>query len=200
VAAGLLALALTGCDPAQAGAAAIVDGHRITVAQVQDSVDQLRALKAKLGQTIQSPATLARDDLQRRLILAVYERVAADVGVTVTDGDVSAQLAKARQQAGSEEEFEAQAAQANLSPEALQDYARQQALALKIGAVLLPNATGQAGQAARDNAITARLVQTAKKMKFDVNPRYGRFDPNTGTLVDRQDDFLQPTASATPAP
>lgn len=210
----LVALALTACEPAQLGAAAIVDGQRIAIEDVQAAVRDVHELQAQVGQPAQQPEELARAELQRRLILAVYERAARELGVRVTAGEVSAELAKARQEAGSEEEFARQLAAQNLSPETASDYVRQALLARKMGERLAPARSGQgqvrqgrAGQgqaaqdqAAQDEAVTERLIQTAKRMRFEVNPRYGTFDTSDGRLMPRQDDFLRPVTTEPTAP
>jgi hypothetical protein len=195
--AALAAVALTGCEPAQLGTAAIVDGQRIAVEQIQDTVANVRALQEQVRQPAQQPDELARGELQRRLILAVYERAARDLGVQVTAGEVSAELARARQAAGSEEEFARQVAGQNLSLETARDYIRQSLLARKMGERLTP---GQSGQGALDQAVTDRLVQTAKKMRFEVNPRYGSFNTDNGQLTERQDDFLRPPTAVPTVP
>jgi hypothetical protein len=195
--AALAAVALTGCEPAQLGTAAIVDGQRIAVEQIQDTVADVRALQEQVRQPAQQPDELARSELQRRLILAVYERAAGDLGVQVTAGEVSAELTRARQAAGSEEEFARQVAGQNLSLETARDYIRQSLLARKMGERLTP---GQSGQGALDQAVTDRLIQTAKKMRFEVNPRYGNFDTDNGQLTERQDDFLRPATAAPTGP
>lgn len=180
---------LSGCHPAQLGAAAIVDGHRIPVDELQGTVTDVRSLQERIGHPAQSTAELARGELQRRLIMTVYERAARELGVTVTPGEVSAELAKARQAAGSEEEFASQIASQNLSMETVKEYVRQILLGRKIGERLAPGTAS--GQPARDQAVTQRLVQTAKRMRFEVNPRYGDFNTDNGQLVAHQDDFLR---------
>jgi hypothetical protein len=204
--AALAAIMLTACEPVQFGAAAIVDGQRIALDDVQAAVRDVRDLQAQVGQPAPQPEQLARVELQRRLILAVYERAARELGVRVTPGEVSAELAEARQAAGSEEEFARQLAAQNLSPATAPEYVRQALLARKIGQRLAParsrQGQGQPGQAAadqaaQDQALTERLIQTAKRMRFEVNPRYGTFDTSNGQLTPRQDDFLRP-ANAEP--
>ena len=197
-AAALSGMALAGCEPAQLGAAAIVDGQRIGVEQVQGAVRDIRVLQARVGQPAQQPDTLARSELQRRLILAVYERAGRELGVRVTDGEVSSELARAREAAGSEEEFARQVAGQNLTMESARDYVRQLLLARKMGERLAPDAGS--GQGIPDRAVTDRLVQTAKKMRFEVNPRYGTFDTDNGELTARLDDFVRSGATAPASP
>jgi hypothetical protein len=201
VAGPLAAMLMTACEPAQLGAAAIVDGQRIAIDDVQAAVQDVRELQAQVGQPTQQQEQLAQAELQRRLILAVYERAARELGVRVSAGEVSAELARAREAAGSEEEFARQLAAQNLSPRTATEYVRQALLARKMGERLARGASGQghAGQdqSAQDQAVTERLIETAKRMRFEVNPRYGTFNTSNGQLTPRQDDFLQP---ATPVP
>jgi len=201
VVAGLAAgLAVSGCQPAQLGAAAIVDGERIPVDQVQGAVSEVRALQARVGQPARQPETLVRQELQRRLILAVYERTARELDVRVTSGEVSAELARARAAAGSEEEFASQVAGQNLSLATTREYLRQGLLARKIGDKLVPRPADPQAQAAQDQAVEQRLVQTAKKMRFEVNPRYGEFNTDNGQLGEHRDDFLRPATDQVPSP
>jgi hypothetical protein len=201
----LAALAVTGCEPAQLGAAAIVDGQRIPVDEVQATVADVRALQARVGQPARQPEALVRQELQRRLIMAVYERAAKEMGVRVTPGEVSAEHARARAAAGSEEEFASQVAGQNLSLDTAKEYLRQVLLARKMGEKLAPQsadppAGGMPGQSAQDQAVEQRLIQTAKKMRFEVNPRYGEFNTENGQLLDRRDDFLRPQTGLPPSP
>jgi hypothetical protein len=200
VGAVLVAAALAGCEPAQLGSAAIVDGKRIEVDAVQGAVSDVRALQDQIGQPAQAPETLARGELQRRLILAVYERAARELGVRVTAGEVSSEMSRLRQAAGSEEEFARQVAGQNLSMQTVDEYVRQALLARKFGPRLHPLAGATPDQAAQDAAVTERLIQTAKKMRFEVNPRYGDFDTGSGQLAEHRDDFVRPAATPGAAP
>jgi hypothetical protein len=185
-------LALSGCEPAQVGAAAVIDGRSIPLSEIQRTVQEIRDFQERVGVAGQSPETLAQDELQRRLILEVHERAAAALGVGATAGEVSEQLTVARRDAGDPAQFERVVAGNNLTEALLDEVFRQRVLREKMGELLVPNATTPEQRSQQQEQVTERLIQTANQMDVEINPRFGEFDSNTGALVERQDDFLAP--------
>jgi len=190
VAAGTLGVAA--CQPAQVGAAAVVDGRSIPVSEIQQTVTEIRAFQKRIKVTAASPETLARRELQRRLFVLIYDRAARELGVDVTPGEVSAQLATARRDAGDLAQFDRLIAGADLTAELLDDAFRQRLQRQKMGEVLMPAAITPAERSAQNEQVTRRLVAAAKKMDVDINPRFGDFDAATGAINDHVDDFLAP--------
>ena len=175
-AAALLAVtSLTSCRADQVGAAAIVDGTAI-------SVDDLQAQTSSFLKAV--PSGNAGDAqqaiLQQMIVATVIEKAASTVGVTVSTGEVATQrdqaLDSVRQPAAaakvsaraylSRQLAEGQNA-AVVPPDQLEQFIRVQLLASKVG---------ENDPAAANEAITAAAADT----DVEVNPRYGRWDPQQG--------------------
>lgn len=179
--------ALSACGPSQLGAAAIVDDQRVTVAQVQQTLKDVRELRERFAMPTALGADAARLEVERRVLDLVFERAATDLGIKITPGDV----AKARDaEDRSPEEIARLAAENNVSLTSLDELYRRFTLEQKIServGKLNPGATDQQLSA----AFAERLVATAKRMQIKINPRYGAFDPNVGQITARRPDFLQ---------
>ena len=203
VAALLLAagvLAATGCEPAQIGAAAIVDGRPIPIAEIQRTVKEVQAYQAQVDVTTEAPEAMARRELIRRLLLAVHERAAKELGVTVTPGEVSKEVANLRRQIGTGGRFEQFLASRDLTPELFEESVRQSVLRRTMGEALAPGAQTPEQRAAQDAQVVQRLVAAAKAMDIETNPRFGDFDSERGQLLEHRDDFLAPVEQAEQQP
>ena len=193
VALGLVAaLGVTGCEPAQIGAAAVVDGRAIPISDIQRTVKEIQAFQERVEVTTEAPDAMARRELIRRLLIAVHERAARDLGVTVTGGEVSEEVAKLRAEIGTGERFEQFLASRDLTPELFTESVRQSVLRRKMGEALAPGAETPEQRNAQDQQVVQRLIAAAKEMDIETNPRFGDFDSNRGQLVEHQDDFLAP--------
>lgn len=175
-AAALLAVtSLTSCRPDQVGAAAIVDGKTISVHQLQDATtDYLKAVpKGNAGDAQQAI-------LQQMIVSAVVAKAGDTAGVTVSAGEVAAQRdqildsvrAGAKAAKVSERVFVSrQLAQSQnatvVPPSQLDQFIRDQLMASKLG---------QNDPAAANEAI----IKAAADTDVEVNPRYGRWDPQQG--------------------
>ena len=81
------AAGLSGCSDQRLGAAAVVDGKRISTDDVQKSTrDYLKIVPGA------DPAQVQRDVLQRLILAEVIDKVAHKEGVGVSDGRVAAAM------------------------------------------------------------------------------------------------------------
>jgi hypothetical protein len=182
VLAGSLALALSGvsaCGPTQLGTAAIIDGHTVTVHDLQKSTQGYLAAVPDA-----QPGEAQRGILQQLIVLDVIDKAALKARVHVTAGEVATQrdrvFASVRTQAAAAKVSErtfvvrelARGQQpAVVAPDILDDWIRGQILANKVGtATAAPDGTTSA------NA----FIDAAKATHVKVNPRYGRWDPKKG--------------------
>ncbi|MCZ9343403.1 SurA N-terminal domain-containing protein, partial [Streptomyces sp. TRM76130] len=142
---------LTACgNDAHPGAAAVVDGRRITVAQLEDRVDEVRAAQraavsddAQYAQAISRTGSLTRDTLQSMVIDRVLHRAAQDAGVTVSRKEVQRMRAGLERQAGGAEALETVwLQQYGIAPQRVDDNLRLQLEAQKL-AEHLGTDTGQ---------------------------------------------------------
>jgi hypothetical protein len=171
-AAVLAALPLSGCAP-QAGSAAVVDGRRISVGDVQDAYRDLLPLTSGQGESAQSAAL-------RMMIMAPYLRDAGrSLGVMVSDDQIRRAVdkwAKDNHQ------------RVHLGGSALTVLQASQMLQI------LGNSAQQGGPAA---PAFQRMQQRLQKASLSVNPRYGHFDPATLEFTPAAENWLK---TATPAP
>lgn len=170
----LAATALTSCRADQVGTAAIVDGDSITVEELQDATtDYLEAVPSGNSGDAQQAI------LQQRIVSVIIEKAAASAGVTVTDSEVAAQRDQVLDSVAEPAEAEeldqrvyvvrqlAQSEQpAVVPPDQLEGFIRDQLLASKLGQD--PAAANEA------------LLAAAEETPVEVNPRYGRWDPQQG--------------------
>jgi hypothetical protein len=175
-AAALLAVTtLTSCRADQVGTAAIVDGHSISVDELQhQTTSYLKAVPSGNADDAQQAI------LQQMIVTAVIERAADSRGVSVTTGEVASQrdqaLASVRA-AAAEAKVSARAYLARqisqgqnasvVPPDQIEQFIRVQLLASKLQEI---------DPAAASEAITKAAADT----DIEVNPRYGRWDPQQG--------------------
>lgn len=107
--------ALTACgSEAHPGAAAVVGGQRITVAQLQSRVNEVRTAQrsavqneAQYERAIATTGGLTRETLYGMVFDQVVHRAAQDAGVTVTRKDIQDMRTALAQQAGGAKALEA---------------------------------------------------------------------------------------------
>lgn len=133
--AGLAVLLLSGCGAGQLrpGAAALVGDSRISTATLEQVVDDGLADPQAQQQLGADRAGFQRQVLSRLVKRQVLAVAAERRGVTVSDGDVAAQLALFVEGAGSREALEAQAAASGVSPEELDRFVRDLVLEQELG-------------------------------------------------------------------
>ncbi|WP_306185959.1 MULTISPECIES: SurA N-terminal domain-containing protein [unclassified Streptomyces] len=182
-------LAACGND-AHPGAAAVVDGQRISVAQLQSRVDEVRraqraavADETQYEQAVARTGTLARDTLHQMVLDRVLDRAARDAGVTVTPREVQDMRTGLEQQAGGSKGLEtAWLQQYGVPPQRLDENLRLQVEAQKL-AMALHTDTSQP-------AFWKALSSASRELRIDLNPRYGAWDVEKGG-VDAKTPWLR---------
>ncbi|WP_371479811.1 hypothetical protein [Kitasatospora sp. NBC_00315] len=180
----LAAASLTSCGgPLQAGAAAVVGGERISLADVQARATGLRAAAAaEPGGT----GELAQRAVAELILDALVARALADRGLSVAAGDVADARAQDGVGAGASGPAGADAVRLDrllalrgVPATGADGYYRQQA-----GIRLLAAAQGlDAGTGTGDAAVRRALAEAATGLGVRVNPRYGRWDAQRAALV-----------------
>lgn len=137
-AAGTAVLLLAGCGDAatRSGAAATVGDESIPADQLEQVVERGLEDPQAQEQFGAAKADYQRQVLNRLVRAELLERTAEQEGITVTQGDVDSQLELFAEQAGGQEELEAQAAAGGISPTDLPRFAREVALELAVGDAL----------------------------------------------------------------
>ncbi|MFE3886534.1 SurA N-terminal domain-containing protein [Streptomyces lydicus] len=190
--AGLLAaaplLAACGSD-AHPGAAAIVDGKRITVSQLQAKVKDVRAAQAKSPQgeqLVMNTGRLSLATLNGMIFDEVLARGAHDAGVTVTRRDVQRWRAQAEKQAGGAGRLKEMWLQQGIAPDEIDSMVRNQLLldgvAQRLGA--------DRGKPQGQQKLAQALAKTSRSMGIDVNPRFGKWDDHQVILGETKDPWI----------
>lgn len=188
---------LTACgNDAHPGAAAVVGGDRITVAQLENRVNEVRTAQraattgdAQYEQAIAKSGGLTRDTLHGMVLDRVLHRAAQDAGVTVSRNEVQRTRANLEEQAGDAQALEvAWLQQYGIAPERLDDNLRIQIEAQKLAAAL--------GTDTNQPAFWKALSDASKKMDVDLNPRYGTWDVEKSSRVDAKLPWLREVTSA----
>ncbi|QCX77084.1 Chaperone SurA [Streptomyces sp. YIM 121038] len=191
---------LTACgSDARPGAAAVVGDDRITVAQLEHRVNEVRSAQRaavpddrQYEQVIAKTGSLTRNTLHTMVLDRVLHRAARDAGVSVTRKEIQTTRAEMTQQAGGRKALEAGwLQQYSIAPKRLDDSIRTEIEARKLSAKLGADMTSKAGQ----DTFWAALSKASKKLDVDVNPRYGTWDTTQNKRVDTKTPWLREAAA-----
>ncbi|WP_317447872.1 SurA N-terminal domain-containing protein [Streptomyces collinus] len=176
---------LTACgSEAHPGAAAVVGGQRITVAQLEGRVNEVREAQraavpdeTQYQQVLASTGSLTRDTLHNLVLDRVLHRAARDEGIAVTRKEVLQMRAGLEQQAGGAKGLQTTWLQKyGIAPERLDDNLRLQLEAQKLAAKL--------GTDTSQPAFWKALSKASDELHIDLNPRYGSWDVQKSSRVD----------------
>ncbi|MFD6493734.1 SurA N-terminal domain-containing protein [Streptomyces sp. NPDC060188] len=192
---------LTGCgSDAHPGAAAVVGGQRITVAQLESRVNEVRSAQraatkdeAQYEQAIAKTGTLTRDTLHGMVLDRVLDRAAKNEGVSVTRKDSQQMRSALEQQAGGSKALETAWLQNyGVAPKRLDDSLRTEIEAQKLASALGADMNTTDGK-----AVFWKAMSTAsKQLHVDLNPRYGAWDVQKSSRVDAKTPWLREVTSA----
>ncbi|WP_432082325.1 SurA N-terminal domain-containing protein [Streptomyces sp. WAC 04229] len=188
-------LAACGND-AHPGAAAVVGDQRITVSQLENRVDEVRAAQraavpddTQYQQVVAQTGTLTRDTLHSMVLDQVLHRAAQDAGVTVTRREVQAMRAGLEEQAGGPKQLEtAWLQQYGVAPERLDDNLRLQLEAQKLAESL--------GTDTSRPEFWQALSKASAKLDVDLNPRYGAWDVRKSGRVNAETPWVREITAA----
>lgn len=187
---------LTACgSDAHPGAAAVVDGKRITVSQVQAKVADVREAQRRTpqgAQLISATGRLSLATLNEMIFGRVLQRAAEEAGVTVTRHDVQKGRALAQERAGGAARLEAAWLQQGIAPQDIDATVRNQLLLDGLARHLGADRGSPQGQ----RKLAAALSKTSRAMGIDVNPRFGTWDPEQVVLAEAKDPWIRPAAGA----
>jgi SurA-like N-terminal domain len=189
------ALPSTACGQAFSSPAAVVNGTRISVGDVREEV----ALNLSELQ-LQAQSEEEEKDLNRRVLgflidLEVIRQYASEHGIVVTERDLQETLQALIQQAGGREAFDQFLSDRGLTAEDARTVAGRQALFEHTRHYLAVSGeaerilaeqgvvAGTPSDAEIDQAFQLWLERELGGAGITVNPRFGRFDLATGTVV-----------------
>ncbi|MEV6313930.1 SurA N-terminal domain-containing protein [Streptomyces sp. NPDC051776] len=183
-------LAACGSAP-HPGSAAVVDGERITLSQLQAQVEDVRVAQrgsAQPAQLIQNSGQLTRATLGSMIFNRVLNRAAEDAGVTVSRGDVQKARAEMVKQAGSEDRLNAQwLQQYAIAPGQVDEAIHNQVAMDKLAQALGADRNSPQGV---QKLVTA-LGAASRELGVEVNPRFGAWDSKKVQLGDAKTPWLR---------
>jgi hypothetical protein len=185
---------VTGCgSDAHPGAAAVVDGQRITVSQVQaraEAVRDAQRAEPQSAQLIQSTGPLSRYTLSNMIREKVVERAAEEEGVALTRREAQRYRAEQERRLGGAEVLRAQMLlERAVAPGQIEDALRMDRLVLKVAEALGVDLNDpQAGRVMDD-----KFTGTARSMGIDINPRFGEWSDDQVSLTGSEVPWLKPT-------
>ncbi|MEU3354951.1 SurA N-terminal domain-containing protein [Streptomyces sp. NPDC037389] len=190
-AAGLLAVPLlTGCGSTpHPGAAAVVGKDRITVAQLQNQVEDVRKAQRSSPQGRQllaGSARLSQDTLVRLIQYRVIEAAGRDNGVDVTRRELQERREEVEKLLGGPTAVDSRFLAAGIAPDQV-----DQELSAGLVRAKLEKKLGQA-------RAVDELMKTSEALRVDVNPRYGTWDAKRGTARTVQEPWLRPAGQPAP--
>lgn len=194
---GVVVTLLAGCDPAAAGAAALVGGYKITENEIQGDATAIRDVVDRIEGQQPAGAALLPALVQNRVRTRLVTVAAAREGVTVTQGEID-QLVLAN---GGLEILAERLAQADgqwVPPDGVEDAARTLLLQQELAVKLAPAGSPQ-DQAV---AVTEYLSDLAEELGVEISARYGTWDPALISVGPLPNDLSEPAsgAGATPEP
>ncbi|KOV98868.1 SurA N-terminal domain-containing protein [Streptomyces sp. NRRL B-3648] len=188
---------LTACgNDAHPGAAAVVGGQRITVAQLESRVDEVRKAQraavpdeTQYQQVVSSTSGLTRDTLHNMVLDRVLHRAAQDRGITVTRSEIQRMRGDLERQAGGGKGLEAAWLQKyGIAPARLDDNLRLQLEAQKLASRL--------GTDTSQPAFWKALSKASEELHVDLNPRYGAWDVQKSSRVDADTPWVREVTTA----
>jgi len=192
---------LTACgSEAHPGAAAVVGGQRITIAELESRVNEVRSAQravttdeAQYKQAVAQTSSLTRDTLHTLVLDQVLNQAAENEGVSVTRKDIQQLRASLEQQAGGAKALEdAWLQQYGVAPKRLDDSLRTEIEAQKLAAAIGADMNTTEGQAVFWKAMS----EASKKLDVDLNPRYGTWDVKQSSRVDAKTPWLKEVTAA----
>ncbi|HEX6231679.1 MAG TPA: SurA N-terminal domain-containing protein [Jiangellaceae bacterium] len=162
----VLAVALAACDADQIGAAAVVGGERITVADLQEHTREV----AEVGgaETTGDQAEIQRGLLNRMISFRLDDQIERDTGISISEAEIDEFIA---------DQLIPQAPDGDLTPLLAQNWLTEETLRDAVRQVLTIQELGGG------EAYAQAMAAAAEEVGVEVNPRYGAWD---GTQVVQQ--------------
>ena len=172
-------LVLSGCS--QVNMAAKVGDKEITTNTVQKSINEILKERKRFdlsNSNLPKGAALNLSILQFHLYSVLFDSIAKDTGITVTEGDIAKERAAVIAQVGAEDKLPMALANASIAQADFDRYLRSIIVVAKIREGLK-----QAGDTSTDNSGLQKLITAAgQKHKVEINPRYGRWNYDSGSI------------------
>ncbi|MEU3979568.1 SurA N-terminal domain-containing protein [Streptomyces sp. NPDC026672] len=183
---------LSACgSEAHPGAAAVVGGQRISVAQLETRVQEVRQAQraavpdeSQYQQVLASTSSLTRDTLHTMVLDRVLHRAAQDQGISVSRKEIQGMRTGLAQQAGGDRALQTAWLQKyGVAPKRLDENLRLQLEAQKLAQTLGTDTT--------EPAFWKALSKASQELHVDLNPRYGAWDAQKSSRVDAKTPWVR---------
>jgi hypothetical protein len=156
----------------------VVAGHRISIEMLEQELDTARALS-------QGPQPDRGDFTRSVLTFLIQTRIALDHaasrGISVSADEVDRELARVITSLGGQEAFDDFLSQRGLAVETVRRVIERSLLRSKVQQDVLRDAGSPGGD--QGQAFSRWLRDRLEGAEVQVNPRFGRFDRSTATVV-----------------
>ncbi|SFC14690.1 SurA N-terminal domain-containing protein [Streptomyces aidingensis] len=184
----LTAPMLTGCSTdSHPGAAAVVGDEVISIAEVQDYVQEVRdgqLAQPDAEQSLAESSSLTRSIVHQQVFNALVKAAAEDAGIEVTTREVQDQRALTEEQLGGPEALDEAAIAEFIAPSKVDDTFRS--------ALYQDKLWRHYGN--DDARITAALKEAATEVGVTLNPRYGDWDEEQFAITEPDTPWLNTLA------
>ena len=187
----LVSVVLVACGQQNPGTAAYVGEQRITSDQLSVYLNDLRAV-VPIENNDQGTAQ-TRGVLARLIIGQIIEDAVIETNAIVDQGLVARDYAALEKDAGGTEALAIFAGSRNVPPMLIKEVLSQNRAIEAIGKTIQPTASAQV-QRAEGNAYILKIANTKK---IDINPRYGTWIAQDGSIAPPANELSEP-AFATP--
>ena len=173
---------LTACG--SVNSAATLGDITITQEELQTSVDQLLTERAAVDTSqmqLESGATLNRSQLRFQVITTIFDEIAKELKINLTDSEIAASRVNLITQSGGEAALPSNLVAAQIASGNFDRYIRANLISNKLNEALIATGVAQAEL----NARIAQLINAkAKQLEISINPRYGTWDAEIGDIVE----------------
>ncbi|MDA3026183.1 MAG: hypothetical protein O2932_01715 [Actinomycetota bacterium] len=187
----LVSVVLVACGQQNPGTAAYVGEQRITSDQLSVYLNDLRAV-VPIEDNDQGTAQ-TRGVLARLIIGQIIKDAVSETNAIVDQGLVAQDYAALEKDAGGTEALAIFAGSRNVPPILIKEVLSQNRAIEAIGKTIQPTASAQM-QRAEGNAYILKIANTKK---IDINPRYGTWIAQDGSIAPPANELSEP-AFATP--
>lgn len=172
---------LAGCS--QMNSAASVGKTEIKLETLQSRIDSILAERSKVDTSqmqLENGDVLTRSQLAFLISNLILDEIAKDAEIEVTEADLEAYKVEIFQSIGGEKMLPTVLVNASIAPEALIDVLRRDLILRKIGTSL--SETG-ADDGTINQMIQTLVTKKSDELKVVVNPRYGKWDAATISVI-----------------
>lgn len=175
-------LILTGCS--QVNSAATVGDVTISQTALQKSVDEIYAQRKTIdtsGMQLETGATLNRSQLRFMILTAIFDDIAKELKISVSNTLLSQTKSGLIAQSGGEATMTQNLVAAGIAPSSFDSYVRAVIISNQITKAF---ADGGATDAEASQKFSQLVAAKAKTLHIKVNPRYGTWDETSVDLVE----------------